>query len=230
MRSSLSLLVLFLASCGSPATTTITGDAFAFNEGTGSLVADAHVFVLEDPELDATTDAQGHFVIAGVPVGSDATLVLEHPDFIPIQTGTHVVPAAGIDRITFQAVRPVIRDALAQLIDITPDPTRCQMVTTVTRVGRSLYDEGAHGEAGATVTITPAVPSEAGPIYFDASVLPDRMLTETSEDGGVLVVNAPVGEYTWTAELEGATFTTLRMKCRAGFLVNASPPWGLQRL
>jgi len=222
--------VLFLASCGSPATTTVTGDAFAFNEGVDARVADAHVFVLEDPTLDATTDATGHFVIAGVPVGSDVTLVLEHPDFIPIQTGTHTAPAAGIDRITFQAVRPIIRDALAGLLAVELDPTRCQMVTTVTRVGRSLYDPGAHGEAGATVTIEPAVPAESGPIYFNSEVVPDRTVTETSDDGGVLFVNVPVGEYTWTAHQAGGSYAPLRMKCRAGMLVNASPPWGLQRL
>ena len=35
---------------------------------------------------------------------------------------------------------------------IEPDESQyCQMVTTVTRVGKSIYDAGAHGEAGATV-------------------------------------------------------------------------------
>lgn len=230
MRRTLLLLAApLLASCGT-ATTTVTGDAFAFNEGVDARVADAHVFVLEDPSLDATTDATGHFVITGVPVGSDVTLVLEHPEFIPIQTGTHTVPDGGIDRITFQAVRPVIRDALAELLMLEIDPTRCQIVTTVTRVGRSLYDPGAHGEAGATVTIAPTVDAASGPIYFNSDVLPDRTVTETSDDGGVLFVNVPVGEYTLTAHQDGGTYEPLRMTCRAGVLVNASPPWGLQRL
>ena len=109
MSRLLLLTSLLLGSCVSSATTTVTGDAFAFNEGTDARVVNAHVFILEDPSLDATTDSMGHFVIAGVPVGSDVTLVLEHPEFIPIQTGTHVAPATGIDRITFQAVKPIIR-------------------------------------------------------------------------------------------------------------------------
>ncbi|MCC6646665.1 MAG: hypothetical protein IT374_13970 [Polyangiaceae bacterium] len=230
MRRVATLLVL-AAGCGAPAaSTTVTGDAFAFNEGVDARVSGAHVFVLEDPSLEATTDATGHFSIANVPVGSDVTLVLEHDDFIPIQTGTHQVPATGIDRITFQAVRPVIRDALAGLLSLELDPTRCQMVTTVTRVGRSLYDPGAHGEAGVTVTVDPPLPAESGPIYFNSEVLPDRMQTETSDDGGVLFVNVPVGEYTLTAHQEGGTYEPLRMTCTAGRLVNASPPWGLQRL
>lgn len=230
---SCSLLVALAPACAGPTpvpTTTVSGDAFAFNEGTDARVEGGHVFVLEDPTLDATTDAMGHFVITDVPVGSDATLVLEHADFVPIQTATHDVPAAGLERVTFQAVRPSTYADLAALIGITPDPARCQMVTTVTRIGRSLYDPGAHGLAGATVSIDPALPTESGPIYFDATVFPNRALTETSDDGGVLYVNVPPGDYVWTATSPTATFTELRLRCRAGMLVNASPPWGLQAL
>ena len=46
-----------------------------------------------------------------------------------------------------------ISTAFAGVVGITPDPADCQIATTVTRIGRSLYDPGAHGEAGATVTI-----------------------------------------------------------------------------
>lgn len=216
-----------LGGCG--ATTTVEGNAFIFN-GAADGVEGAHVFVLEDPSLEATTDAEGYFLIEGVPVGSDVSLVMEHPDYIPIQTGTHTVPEAGLSRITFQAVTPTIEEQLAALLMLTIDESACQMVTTVTRVGRSLYEPGAHGEAGATVTIDPPLPESSGPIYFNAGVIPDRSLTETSEDGGVLFVNVPEGEYTWTATKDGATFTSVRMKCRAGVLINASPPAGLQRL
>ena len=101
-------------------------------------------------------------------------------------------------------------------------------------MGKSLYDPGAHGEAGATVTVTAAdgsvLGSEYGPIYFNESVLPDYSWTETSDDGGVLFVNVPPGEYLWTAEKAGVAFRSVKMKCRAGWLVNASPPWGLQAL
>ncbi len=227
------LSCLFLASCGSAtpvATATVSGDAFAFNGGVDARVVGAHVFVLEDPSVEATTDATGHFELAGLPVGSDVTLVMEHADFIPIQTATIELPAAGLERVTFQAVTPDVRNALAALLSLTIDETRCQMVTTVTRVGRSVYDPGAHGEANATVTIDPPLPAESGPIYFTSMVLPSVALTETTDDGGVLFVNVPPGEYTWTAHETGVAFREVRMQCRAGFLVNASPPWGLQAL
>lgn len=212
--------------CGDPGVT-VSGDAFDF---VGPMIKNAKISVLEDPSRSTTSDTSGHFVLDDIPVGSELTLVLDHPDYMPIQTATHTIDEGGLDRITFQAVMPVIYMLLADMIAVTPDPERCQLVTTVTRVGKSLYDEGAHGEAGATVMIDPPLPAEHGPIYFNASVRPDRALTETSEDGGVLYVNVPPGEYTWTAHKSGVTFTQLAIRCRAGLLVNASPPRGLQVL
>lgn len=223
------LLFLSIASCGTTATTTVSGDAFDFQTGlpSGGISA-AHVFVLEDPSLTTTTDAAGHFEITGVPVGSDATLVMEHPDYVLVQTGTNEVPAGGLTRVTFQAVTPSLRDALAIALHVTIDDTRCQLVTTVTRIGRSVYDPGAHGEDGVVVTSDP--PIAGAFIYFNSSVFPDPTLTQTSDDGGTLFVNVAPGEYTWTATKAGATFRQVRLNCRAGVLVNAAPPWGLQRL
>jgi hypothetical protein len=229
MRASALAIVLLLASCGPTPTATVSGDAFIFNGGVDGRVVGGRVYVLEDPTFETTTDATGHFELEGVPVGSDVTLVLDHPEYVPIQTGTHVVPDDGLDRVTFQAVPPGIYDALATLLEITPDPTLCQMVTTVTRVGRSLYEPNDHGEAGATVSVTPPIAAELGPIYFNESVIPDRTLTETSLDGGVLYYNVPPGDYVWTASKDGAEFDTVRITCRPGVLVNASPPRGLQR-
>ena len=60
---------------------------------------------------------------------------------------------------------------------------------------RALTDPGAHGEDRTTVTLAPPLPAEHGPIYFNSAVLPDRSLTETSDDGGVLFIQVPPGEY-----------------------------------
>lgn len=219
------------ADCSGLRVATVEGDAIPFDKSPGGRIAGAEVSILEFPEFVMTTGADGHFKFAGLPVGADITLVMQHPDYHPIQTGTHELPDEGLARITFQAVTPAIYGALAAIVGVTPDDEKyCQMVTTVTRVGKSIYDMGAHGEAEVIVTLDPPLPAANGPVYFNAQVIPEPGLTQTSEDGGVLYMQVPPGDYTWTATKAGAEFRAVRMKCRAGYLINASPPWGLQRL
>jgi hypothetical protein len=209
----------------------VEGDAIPFDASPNGRIAGAEVSILEFPEMHMVTGADGKFKFEGLPVGADITLVMTHPEYHAIQTGTHVLPDEGLQRITFQAVTHAIYDALAAIVGITPDDSQyCQMVTTVTRVGKSIYDAGAHGEADVIVTLDPPLPADSGPVYFNAQVIPDPSLTQTSEDGGVLFAQVPPGEYTWTATKAGADFRQVRMKCRIGYLINASPPWGLQRL
>lgn len=220
-----------LAGCGAEATFTVSGDAIPFNVSPEARIEGAEIWILERPDRRMTTAANGHFEFEGLREGDEVSLVLEHPDYHAIQTGTLTLGSEDVERITFQAVTPYEFDGLAVMLGILPDELNaCQMVTTITRVGKSLYDPGAHGEAGATVSLAPGLEPEHGPVYFNSLVLPDRGLTESSDDGGVLFVNAPPGDYTWTATKPGVEFRPVRMKCRAGFLVNASPPWGMQAL
>lgn len=90
----------------------------------------------------------------------------------------------------------------------------------------------SHGEAGATVSITPAPSDVDGPVYFEYlaphRIVPNRRLTETTRDGGVLFLNVPPGDYVLSASKAGVTCTDVRMHCEAGLIVNASPPWSLQ--
>jgi hypothetical protein len=223
---------------GYPAMVSVSGNAFRFNEGVDARLDGARVSVLEFSDKRMTTEApEGYFQFDDLPEGAEVTLTLEKPDINPeksihlIQTGTILLGAENVEQVTFQTVNYILYYMLAAGVGIEPDEEHaCQMVTTVTRVGKSLYDPGAHGEEGATVTLEPPLPPEHGPIYFNSDVMPDRSLTETSDDGGVLFVNVPPGEYVWTAHKEGVEFTQVKMKCRAGWLVNASPPWGLQAL
>ena len=212
---------------GQPTYATVSGHALAF---TGGPVPGGTVRIVQDPSRTTTTAADGAFSFEDLEVGSEVTFELAHDDYVPIQTSTLVVPDGGAERFTFQAVRPDTYALLSAVVDIEPDPTRCQIATTVTRIGKSIYDEGAHGEAGATVTIEPPLPAEQGPIYFNASVIPDRALTETSDDGGVLFVQVPPGRYVLRAHKPDTTFTEVTIDCEAGILMNASPPWGLQKL
>ena len=206
----------------------VSGDAMPFDNTPSGRIAGATIWALENPQMRMTTGADGKFRFDGIRAGSEITLVLEHPDYHLIQTGTHVVPDTGIERLTFQAVSHATYSLFAAALNVTPDANACQLSTTVTRIGKSLYDSGAHGEAGATVTISPPVHPDKGPVYFNASVIPQRDLTETSEDGGVVFGNLAPGTYTLTATKSGVRFRQLKIKCRAGVLVNASPPWGLQ--
>ncbi len=221
-----------LGGCGDDERTvalvSLSGDAIPFNGGPDGRIEGAEIWILEQPERRVTTGADGHFEFSGLRAGSEATLVLEHPDYVPIQTGTILLGTGGAQRVTFQAVTPAIYNALAVLLDVEPDDSKCQMVTTITRVGKSIYDPGAHGEEGAVVTLDPPLPAENGPIYFNSSVIPDPSLEESSDDGGVLFIQVPPGEYVWTATKPGVEFSQVKMKCRPGLLVNASPPWGLQ--
>jgi hypothetical protein len=222
---------------GFPALVSVSGDVFPFNVGHTARLDRARVSILEHPMKRMTTGYDGHFQFDGLEEGTEVTLVMERPILVfgqyyhLIQTGTIPLGPAGAEQVTFQAVTQFVYTLLALFINLDPDEDNaCQMVTTVTRVGKSLYDPGAHGEEGATVTVDPPLPPQHGPIYFNSSVLPDRSLTETSDDGGVLFVNVPPGEYVLEAHKPGVTFRPVKMKCRSGYLINASPPWGLQAL
>jgi hypothetical protein len=207
----------------------VSGDAFAF--GPYTMIVDADVSVLELPELTTTTDSAGHWVFPDLPAGAQATFVFEKPGYPRLYTKTFTLPDSGVvERVTFQVPDDATYSALATIVGIEPDPTTCQIASTVTRVGKSIYDEGAHGEAGATVAIDPALPAEHGPVYFNAQVIPDPDLTETSEDGGILYTNVPPGTYTIRASKEGVTFEEVVITCEPDVLVNPSPPHGLQAL
>jgi hypothetical protein len=210
----------------------VSGHAFSFSPDGGG-IAGATVSILELPERSATTAEDGAFALDGLPSGAEVSLVMTHPDHPPIQTGTFVIDEADIEQVTFQSPTWDMYQAMASFAGVDPSPELCQVATTVTRLGGSLYGTlpEPHGEAGATVAIDPPVSAESGPVYFNLItyniIYPDPDLTETTDDGGVLFVNVPAGEYTLTAHKAGKAFTTARVKCSAGMLVNASPPWGL---
>jgi hypothetical protein len=221
-------------------------------------IAGANVSVLEMPELSTTTNDQGEFTIEGLPSGSEATFVLEHESYPLAYTKTHTVPDTDLGDLTFQVPNDDLYAAIELLLGIRTDPGKCQMVSTFTRHGRTIGDPGHHGQAGAVLGIEAPDGAEIaeGPIYFGDDVIPDRSRSYGSLDGGVLILNADPGDYRLSAECvsepdlvddflaeyppqtypdedlrcqtEEVQFESVRMKCRPGVFVNASPSYGLQ--
>lgn len=210
---------------------TITGQAFVFGpNGQGLMLGGATISVAESPEVTATVAADGTFTIAA-PSGGPASFSLTQDGFFPDQSATLDITTDGIAMLGFQAPTNDGVDTLSTLVRVTPDPRRCQIATTVSRIGTAPYGGDGLGVDGATVAIEPPVPASSGPIYFAYGTLPfpDRTLTTTSIDGGVVFTNVPVGEYTLSAAKDGVTFSTVDIRCRAGVLVNAAPPHGIQQ-
>jgi hypothetical protein len=176
---------------GSPAATvSFSGIAWAF-ELPGApygRISGAKVSILEMPELETTTNAEGEFTIEGLHVGSQATLVLEHESHPLTYTKTHTVPDTDLDDVTFQIptnfLFGLIESGLVDggVIDGI-DPNKCQVVSTFTRFGKTIGDSGHHGEPGAILSVAPANNAEAGPIYFGDDVIPDPTRAYSSLDG-----------------------------------------------
>lgn len=248
MRSA-ALACLLLTACGPTTPTPIDADmapphgptgplasasgrAHVFGPGGGDLLG-ARVSVAEAPGLTTTIGANGDFSLR-VPSGGECSFVLHQPGFHDSQTAALPVPEKGIEQIGFQAPTDKTYDLLVAITGLEPDDGRCQIATTVSRAGTEPYGGAGLGEPDAIVSITPPLPAEQGPIYFryvsEAVIYPDRKLSATTIDGGVLFTNVPPGEYVLRADKPGKRFSTVKLRCRAGMLVNAAPPWGIQEL
>lgn len=209
----------------------ISGNAFSFAPpgfpGWGRIEGGT-VSVLEMPERSTTTVEDGYFILEDLPIEQEITLVLEAEGFPTTHTKTFVLTDADVEEVTFQVPNDDLYELLALNLGVELSDEKCQLVSTVTFLGGSLYLPDAHGEAGATVAIDPPDENADGPIYFNESVIPDRSWTETSSDGGIVFVNTEPGDYVLSATKDGVVFEDVKLKCRPGVLANASPPHALQ--
>ena len=245
------------------ATVSVGGIAWGFTlpgQGGYDLIKGATISVLEMPELTTESDDEGAFTIEGIPVGAQATFVLEHERYPLTYTKTHTI-TEEITNLTFQVPNNGLYIVIETQLGITSDPEKCQMVSTFTRYGRTIGDPGHHGQAGAVLGIDApdGASIEEGPIYFGDNVVPDRERNYSSLDGGVLIINADPGDYRLSAscvenpsvlyddfvaeyppetypeedlrcQTENVEFESVLMKCRPGVFLNASPSYGLQAL
>jgi hypothetical protein len=208
----------------------VSGHAFVFGSSASSL-AGAVISVAEAPKLQTTTGADGTFAF-DVPSGGQYSFLLRQPGFHDVQTATFTIDASGLAQVGFQAPTDGIFRLFSGLVGVDLDPERCQIASTVSRAGTEPYGGDALGEPGTIVTIEPPLLPENGPVYFNwikpGVILPDTTLKETTVDGGVIFMNVPTGEYRLVATKPGKTFTSVKIRCQKGLLVNAAPPWGLQ--
>jgi hypothetical protein len=220
-------------------TVSISGHAFHFGPR-GGRIKGGEVTILECPALKTVTGKRGAYRFDGLRPGSEVSLVFRRRGYRTVQTRTFTLTAEDLERVSFQVPPEILVGGFSMLLGFRPGPNLCQLASTVTRVGESMYGSHGptHGEPGATVTIDPPLPEKHGPIYFNLKLFddgsqiiwPDRSLKQTTLDGGVLFIDVPPGEYVLRAHKPGVRFRPVKVKCRAGILVNASPPQGLQAL
>lgn len=195
-------------------------------------VSGGTVTLLEDPDVQVAVE-DGGFTLSSIPPCSQATLVLDHPDLHAVQSATLFVHNEDIDNLTLQTPDHATWDLFLGMTGKELNPSACQVATTISKAEHWGKGPGhAFGEDGAAATTTPGLPPKHGPIYFqigpDGIIYPDPSLKLTSEDGGVLFVDLPPGDYLLDAKKEGVTFQPAWIRCHPGAFVNASPPFGIQ--
>jgi hypothetical protein len=200
-------------------------------------IGGASITVLETG-AKLTTDQEGHFGPFAYPVGKPLTLELEKFGYRTTQSATVIVPPEGLtghlNNMTFQVPSVESYYLLATVIGAEEDPESCHLATTITAFHKTMED-CPQGEAGATISISPY--THEAPFYFDIfkqGPLKDKTnpfakgLSQTSDDGGVLLFNLPPREkpYVITARKNGKTFSQAQFICRKGAFINISPPLG----
>jgi hypothetical protein len=234
----LALLALAPAAPASAAddTVTISGRAYAFNH-MSEYIEGATIRVREYPELAATTDANGDYVLE-VPDDANVTPYIEPPEgYNQIDLQTFHTRGENLENANFQTPADFEYGALAAIlgVPIGPDgrPAECVIVTTASARNvrgvpyETFHERTPHGVAGATAGTLPEVP---GPTYFNEFVIPDPSETSTSEDGGIIWTEVPAGTYRIWALHPTARFASFLATCENGRVVNANPPWGAYEL
>jgi hypothetical protein len=212
----------------------ITGIAYSFDNQ--ERIGGALIRVAELPGVRTRTQPNGSYDLR-VPNRTRVTPYIRAEGYHGIYLQTFFTRGRNLRRVNFQIPTVDTYHALAALLGVRLDendnPARCVVVSTIsTKNVRNLsFAEfiayGAHGVAGATARARPALPR---PIYFNESVIPDRSLTESTVDGGVIWLNVPRGVYRFSAHHPSERFASFLATCKPGRLVNANPPQGLYQL
>ncbi|MCB0865568.1 MAG: hypothetical protein KDB58_07650 [Solirubrobacterales bacterium] len=228
------LLVPAAASADDPVT--ISGKAYVFNH-MDTPIPGATIRVRELPDVTATTDANGDYVLT-VPDDTTVTPYIDPPaGYNEIDLQTFHTRGENLVNANFQTPADAEFLGLKLLLGVPagPDgrPTDCAIVTTASARNvrdvdyQTFWDRTPHGVPGATSIEFPEIP---GPIYFNEHVIPDATKTETSEDGGIVWTEVPAGTYRIVTRSETTRFASFLATCEPGRIVNANPPWGAYEL
>lgn len=215
-------------------TVTMSGTAYEFNR-VRTMLAGATIHVLEDPALTTTVADDGTYSLE-VPDGAEVTPYITKDGYGTIHLQTFTTAGQDLVNVNFQTPTLQVMDLLALVLGIQKNdagyPEQCVVVSTVStkQVRGVSYEDfitwGAHGVAGVTASISPQAGTRT---YFNESVIPDRSVTSTSKDGGVVWTELPPGDYTLSAQGAGSGWPEVHVSCADGRIVNANPPWGLNQ-
>ena len=213
---------------------TISGTVYTFDNQ--EPIAGATVRVAELPSLSTVSGADGSYSLT-IPGGRKFTPYADAQGHHRIYLQTWVSQGKNLRGVNFQMPTQGAYELLAAIVGAPRGPdgeiVDCAVVSTfVNQAVRDLtFDQfvafGAHGVAGATATALPELPP---PIYFNESVIPDRSLTASTVDGGVVWPIVPKGEFFFFGEHPTKRFAPFRATCEPGRVVNANPVQGLYEL
>ena len=175
----------------------ITGTAYEFNR-VHTMLAGATIRVAEVPKLKAVVRPDGRYELT-VPDHAKITPYIVDAGYHTTYLQTFTTDGEDLVNVNFQTPNESVYRGLVALLGVPIDAhgnlKQCAIVSTFnTRNVRDLsYVQfiayGAHGVAGATASTTPVLPK---PVYFNASVIPDRTQKMSSQDGGVVWTGVPV--------------------------------------
>ncbi|RLQ23131.1 hypothetical protein DWB85_03950 [Seongchinamella sediminis] len=213
-------------------------------------VPETRVWIAEYPgtrDLDLQTDDTGWwtmYVVKDRDVDLEFSFIFEKEDWVTTKTNVNVIDDNDNTDFAIQFIDPYYYQY--GMLPFVESMMRSNgypnfffsnaMVVTVGKSWGSMHDDRLpHGDPGALVSLSPETPDAIGPIYFNASVIPDLSQESVSVDGGVTWLNMPVnGTYKVTAHKEGVIYPTVTFRIdqtdiEAGVeLFIASPPDSLE--
>lgn len=209
-------------------------------------VPETTVWIAEYPDtrdLDQQTDETGWwtmYIVKDTGVDLEFSFIFEKEDWITTKTNVNTINDEDNLDYAIQYIDPYYFEY--GMLPFVEGMMRSNgypnfffehaMVVTVGKSWGSMHDDRLpHGDAGATMTISPASDNYIGPIYFNEAVIPDLSQPDTSLDGGVTWLNIPLNNtYYVSAQKPGVTYETVKFSIaesdqEAGVLLYiASPP------